>query len=396
MVRQRPPRGQLLLLVASAGIALICAAATDAAGHGAADALDALDEPWRTGARERQAEHLQDVLSSLGQVREAESKAAGHEKAMGDSKLQEAGRATQEATQFMAKAEKLLLSEQALKEEQAGVERRLHDLEAQHSNVKPWADCAAGDDGCSRDEWAREEDKEHSTHLASRALERLRDMAMLKKQHSNRKGAAETPGIMVVNSRSHSGRRKRDKTGTPPKDKEAYARMRRPPRDSSKFDSRPEGHPYGDYQWKDEKPAVQWSTVKQGVLKAGYDLSNCFVAAAKDKGMVTVKILDRKKITIQKTLQKCTCKFPWKYVREAGGQNLLCFWRVESWFALQRAALLMCWLIVLVRRVRARPLSCVYLSRNVFLSRAFFILWQAKEVNHLVESSPPPIRGGLP
>jgi hypothetical protein len=109
--------------------------------------------------------------------------------------------------------------------------------------------------------------------------------------------------------------------------------MRRPTRDSSKFDSRPEGHPYGDYQWKDEKPAVDFSTVKQGVLKAGYDLSNCFVAAAKDPGLVTVKILDRKKITIQKTLQKCTCKFPWKYVREAGGQPMLCFWRIESWFA---------------------------------------------------------------
>jgi hypothetical protein len=325
MVRQkrpRPPRGLLLVLVALAGGALLCAA--DAA-QGADDALDVLDEPWRTGARERRAEHLKDVLSSLGQVREAEAKAADHEKAMGNNKLQEADHATQEATQFMAKAEKLLTSEQALKEEQEGVKRRLDALEARHSNVKPWADCADGSDGCSRDEWAREEDKEHGTHLASRALQRLRDVAT-RRTHSKR-------------TQMHSHRHKKTHSrrhGTRTKSKryeEQPSRMRRPPRDTSKFDSRPEGHPYGDYEWKDEKPAVEWSKVKHGALKAGYDLSNCFVAAAKDPSMVTVKILDRQKVTLQKTWSKCTCKFPFKYVKEAAGQSEVCCRRVESCFA---------------------------------------------------------------
>jgi len=296
----------MLLLTAAAAVA------AEASGDGASEALG---EPWRTGARERREEHLKDVLSSLGQVREAEAKAADHEKEIGGSKLKEANRATEEATTFMAKAEKLLASEAALKEEQAGVARRLEDLDGAHSNVKLWQDCKDGDEACaagsSRDEW---EKKEHSTELASSALQRLRDLEMLKKEHSRR---------TKKHQHHHHHRKKTHHSKKKPHQKmgKVDERMTRPARSATEFDSRPEGHPYGDYQWKDEKPAVKWSEVKRSALKAGYDVSNCFVAAAKDPSMVTVKVLSKQKIYIQKTWKMCTCKMPWKYVKEAAVVN---------------------------------------------------------------------------
>jgi len=290
-----------VLLMLSVTLVKVVAGADGASS----DVLDSLGEPWRRRSTERE-EHLKDVLSSLGQVRQAEAKAADHEKEIGSSKLKEASRATEEATTFMAKAEKLLASEEALKQEQTEVDRRLDKLEGAHSNVKLWQDCKDGDEVCtvgsSRDEW---EKQEHSTELARSALQRLGDKEMLKKKHGRR-------------TKSSRDRRHSTKTTTNTESRVA-GRMRRPARLASAFDAHPEGHPYGDQQWKDEKPAVEWREVKHSALKAGYDLSNCLVAAAKDPSMVTVKILNKQKIYIQKTAQGCTCQMPWNYVKEAEG-----------------------------------------------------------------------------
>ena len=298
-------RAGLLLLIAAAALTLVASVAASSPRNLHDDALDSLGEPWRTGARERKEQQLKDVLSSLGQVRKAEATAAEHEKDVGSSKLEMANRETQEATQFMAKAEKLLASEQALKDEQAGVKHRLDELEHAHHNVRQWEACADGADNCRpgdrHDEWETEEE-ERGSDLTSEAMQKLRNLASLKKHH-----------------RHHKKKHHRKKKGKKVKEVSGPLRMRRPPRNATSFDSRPEGHPYGDYQWNDEKPAVKWSDVKRGALKAGYDLSNCFVAAAKDPSMVTVKILNKEKITIQKTWKKCTCKFPFKYYREAAG-----------------------------------------------------------------------------
>jgi hypothetical protein len=375
----------MLLLVAAAAMTLLGAAADSSGGTGTGDALDKDGEPWRTGERERTEEHLKDVLTSLGQGRKAEATAADHERDVGSRKLNEANVATHEATKFMAKAEKLLSSEEALKAEQTSVERHLDQLEDAHRNVKLWQVCSDGDHGClagnSRDEWEKEEESEHRTDLQRNALDRLRDLSSLKNGHDEFRGKTHWK------ARGKAAAGSNQAVATDEAAQKVPPRMTRPPRKevhadwsvcateggqckcpggtvrygvngayapikvlktsesigcSNEFfggdpvagsrkacecmtpiDSRPEGHPYGDYQWKDEKPAVSWSDVKRGALKAGYDLSNCFVAAAKDPAQVTVKVVNSQEVQkhVQKTLEGCTCQMPWQYYNEAEGTH---------------------------------------------------------------------------
>jgi hypothetical protein len=313
---KRRPHSALVILAAASVIALVGVTATAGTGSNS-DTLEILDEPWRTGDRQRREEQLENVVSSLRQVREAEAKAADHEENVGADKMKEAAHAKQEAANFMAKAKKLLGSERALQREQIGVEKRLDDLEAAHSNVKLWMECARGDVGCregdSRDEWEREEGVPRTPiSSALRRLQRLRQRA----QAAGEPDAGQDSAIL--RGRKKEGKRKMDQE-----------RDKREPADSVKgppiisrprqhaADLRPKGHPYANTEWKDRKPGLKWQAIKAGALKAGYDLSNCFAAAAKDPAQVTVKIVSRDEVTIQKTAQGCTCKFPWKYYKEA-------------------------------------------------------------------------------
>ena len=214
----------MLLLVAAAAMTLLGAAADSSVGMGTGDALDNDGEPWRTGERERTEEHLKDVLTSLGQVRKAEATAADHERDVGSRKLNEAKVATHEATKFMAKAEKLLSSEEALKAEQTSVERHLYELEDAHRNVKLWQDCSDGDHGClagnSRDEWEKEEEDEHRTDLKRNALDRLRDLSSLKNGHDIAHGKARGKAAAAINQA----------VATEEAAQKAPPRMTRPPR----------------------------------------------------------------------------------------------------------------------------------------------------------------------
>ncbi len=64
------------------------------------------------------AAKLRAALSALQEAGAAEAKAAAHEKQLGDTKLQEAREASEDAATFAIKASKLLNSETALKRQQ--------------------------------------------------------------------------------------------------------------------------------------------------------------------------------------------------------------------------------------------------------------------------------------
>ena len=319
------PALPLRLLLASVAAALVGAAAAAGAAEGAKleDTIDELGEPWGASARRARATRLEAVASSLRQVRAAEVRAARHEKQLGSSKLDEADRATQEAARFTAKADKLLSSERALRQEQAAVERRLDALEAGHVNVRPWRECQGRSDGggadCqageSADEWESEQGaavggggrRGSRSHASSAALQRLR-------QHTARIQALRRKRKRHASKRTkHSGgasKRSGDATNTGARsfatDTADPLRAHGPSR----------GYPYGNKQLSDSNPTVNWKELKTGALKAGYDLSNCFVAAAEFPSQVTVKIMKTQTVPVQKTERGCTCKSQWKYRRE--------------------------------------------------------------------------------
>ena len=94
------------------------------AGRGRTEASDAPLElaspPWSEEREERKQERLEDVLKAIKQAEAADGKAAQQEKAFGGKELADANSATAQAARFMGKAEKLLQSEEALKQEEVG------------------------------------------------------------------------------------------------------------------------------------------------------------------------------------------------------------------------------------------------------------------------------------
>ncbi len=67
------------------------------------------------------ASKLRAALSALQEASAAEAKAAAHEKQLGNTKLQEAREASEDAASFAIKASKLLNSETALKRQQVAL-----------------------------------------------------------------------------------------------------------------------------------------------------------------------------------------------------------------------------------------------------------------------------------
>lgn len=131
---------------------------------------------------------------------------------------------------------------------QVDVKRELGEIEAEHRNIRQWAQCADGGDcekGSQQDLWERrgggghqEISSQGSTEVAPRAVS-VGGQAL----------ASHAPEI--------------------------------------------ERKPYSASEWTDTKPAVSWEHSKPLAIEAGYELSNCMVAAEKDTGVVEVKLIEK-------------------------------------------------------------------------------------------------------
>eukprot|EP00960_Hanusia_phi_P031977 749592-Hanusia_phi.AAC.3 len=244
---------------------------------GGSDATLELDRPWDEGREVEKKERLQDVLKAIKEAEAADREAAKQEKAFGGKKLADANSATAQAAKFMSKAERLLRSEEALKQEERNVEAKLVSLK---------------DSGVMGGHW-----RSHGTEFADewriypkRPLERLKEVArrraMLKSSKGKKgKGKNGKGKVVAVN----------DDVSDLDKDGKLQSRA------SDQFNDLPQGKPYGDNQWTDSKPKVRWSYYRKNTIKAGFDLSNCFLAAQKDKSQVVVKILEKQETHIIKT-----------------------------------------------------------------------------------------------
>lgn len=97
---------------------LAVACASPAVADTTSGAGDDAGEPWRREANQDRDAELRGRLSALDNAREAEAEAAAREKSIGGEKLEEATKASKQAAAFMTKAEKLLASEDNLKDEE--------------------------------------------------------------------------------------------------------------------------------------------------------------------------------------------------------------------------------------------------------------------------------------
>ena len=269
--------GRSALLIAALLLLTLVAAGLESASAASPGADDA-SEPWRREANQDRDAELRGRLTALENAREAEAEAAAREKSIGGEKLKDADAASAQAAAFMTKAEKLLASEDNLKEEEGSVKARLDALEKRHKNIKLWSACNDGSAECAAN---------HKDTWGPDALEPADDsVTSVLRRHQKR--AARSRG------------RKGD--------------------DDVNFDASSPGTPYSAEERTDSKPAVDWKVVKNPELRAGYDLSNCFVAAEKDKSTVQVEIMDKRKFII--TEKGCRCMIPFPYYKFAGyGDN---------------------------------------------------------------------------
>ncbi|KAJ1469104.1 hypothetical protein T484DRAFT_1852832 [Baffinella frigidus] len=238
---------------------LAVACASPAVADTTSGAGDDAGEPWRREANQDRDAELRGRLSALDNAREAEAEAAAREKSIGGEKLEEATKASKQAAAFMTKAEKLLASEDNLKDEESNVKERLDVLERGHHNLKRWNSCDAGDAGCTADQkdvWGPSAPE-----------------------------GAESDGRISSVLKSRKKKRKRTEAAPAP---------------PAVFDPSPRGRPYSGKVWQDAKPVVEWATVKTSALRAGYELSNCFVAAEKDPSTVQVEIMDQRTFIVTK------------------------------------------------------------------------------------------------
>jgi hypothetical protein len=244
-------------LLASIAVLLLLASALLQVAGATAPAGDDSGEPWRREASQDRDAELRGRLSALDNAREAEAEAAAREKSIGGEKLEEATKASKQAAAFMTKAEKLLASEDNLKDEESNVKERLDVLEKGHQNLKRWSSCDAGDADCTADQqdvWgpsAPAGTQSAAQHIAS----------VLKSKKKTAKSPPAPPPV---------------------------------------FDPSPRGRPYAAKAWTDAKPVVDWTAVKSSALRAGYELSNCFVAAEKDPSTVQVEIMDKRTFIVTK------------------------------------------------------------------------------------------------
>jgi hypothetical protein len=113
--------GRSALLIAALLLLTLVAAGLESASAASPGADDA-SEPWRREANQDRDAELRGRLTALENAREAEAEAAAREKSIGGEKLKDADAASAQAAAFMTKAEKLLASEDNLKEEEGSVE----------------------------------------------------------------------------------------------------------------------------------------------------------------------------------------------------------------------------------------------------------------------------------
>eukprot|EP00288_Rhodomonas_lens_P003507 CAMPEP_0177733494 /NCGR_PEP_ID=MMETSP0484_2-20121128/23712_1 /TAXON_ID=354590 /ORGANISM="Rhodomonas lens, Strain RHODO" /LENGTH=585 /DNA_ID=CAMNT_0019246873 /DNA_START=52 /DNA_END=1809 /DNA_ORIENTATION=- len=259
------------------------------------------EQPWRLQANEHRDAKLEAELSALKDASAAEAQAAAREKAVGSETLQKADEETHQATKFMTRAERLLASEQALKDEQEKVQEKLSALESEHQNIHGWAACSG--QGCraaNRDEWAVSEDSPLAPSAATHLAERGRD------------GSSEQRRQEVMQRlKHHSKKSKHGKHGKKHKHEDKPV--------EKAFDPGPQGKPYSMDGWVDTKPEVNWAKLKQGAMKAGYDLTNCMVAAEKDDSTVEVRVMRMGKAVVTK--KGCTCLSPWSVYKEHGASK---------------------------------------------------------------------------
>lgn len=122
----------VMLAAALSALVLVCHAAP-------INMAEDPEQPWRLQANEHRDAKLEAELSALKDASAAEAQAAAREKAVGSETLQKADEETHQATKFMTRAERLLASEQALKDEQVGVARTELDIACRHPVCAgPW------------------------------------------------------------------------------------------------------------------------------------------------------------------------------------------------------------------------------------------------------------------